>query len=175
MSTSTLGVRLTVAVGGRLTMLRPRSLGSSYSSSIVCKLLLDAADETDGLVLAMSNSSSDKLRSCVTSMVVVCKIPPIGGVLLFSSIVCAPYAPYAPYAPVPLCPLWMVVASRRGMSLLISCRQGGKFRHITVLSNSMRDQEMAGAMSQDRSAVGANFLTYLIRITLVNNELKQDD
>lgn len=56
----------------------------------------------------------------------------------------------------------------------MSCRHGGRFRHITVLSNSMRDQEMAGAISQDRSAVGANFLTYLIRITLVNRELKRD-
>jgi hypothetical protein len=56
----------------------------------------------------------------------------------------------------------------------MSCRHGGKLRHTTVLSNSIRDQEMAGAMSQDRSAVGANFLTYRIRITLVNNELKQD-
>lgn len=56
----------------------------------------------------------------------------------------------------------------------MSCRHGGRFRHITVLSNSMRDQDMAGAISQDRSAVGANFLTYLIRITLVNSELKRD-
>jgi hypothetical protein len=57
----------------------------------------------------------------------------------------------------------------------MSCRHGGKFRHITALSNSMRDQEIAGAISQDRSAVGANFLTYLMRMTLVNNELKRND
>lgn len=57
----------------------------------------------------------------------------------------------------------------------MSCRHGGRFRQITALSISMRDQDMAGAISHERSAVGANFRTYLIRMTLVNSELKQDD
>lgn len=44
--------------------------------------------------------------------------------------------------------------------------------HTTALRTSIKDQTTTGAVSQDASAVGSKMATYLIRMTLVTQELE---